>query len=422
MKRWIRFSSKILFILILFGLLFAYAMFQGGFVSWFLFFGFLPIFLYHFGLLFYPIHRWQVKRILSQHILRSGEGITVTVTIKRTIPYPLFYGVIEEMYPESLNKWDAGADKYLQLGHPEKFRWNRTMKRMIFPAWKRNLSITYPLEGLPRGEHTFRAIRLTTGDWFGFVQKTHVFPISDPLVVQPSLSSVETGELQTSFDHGAVASNVWNSKNTNIATGIREYVPGDKFSWIDWKQTARKNTVMTKEFEQEKSSDTYIVLDSSPILESHELAFEATIEISLSIIENVKRQASKSRFLTIADVVTYFDVDQNSNQTDRLRRHLTSLKPAGSVPFAAKLNKVVQQMPGAALIVLITTHLDETLSETVQPLRKRSKHVIIYLVQPENSIMDQKRNLIKRLRFNGIIVHVLTETQLTQHTDRGERG
>src|SRR5699024_6309570 len=103
MKRWLRFSSKLLFILILFGLLFSYAMFQGGFVSWFLFFGFLSIFLYHLGLLFYPISKWKVKRTLSRHITRSGEGITVTITIKRLIPYPLFYGVIDELYPASLN-------------------------------------------------------------------------------------------------------------------------------------------------------------------------------------------------------------------------------------------------------------------------------------------------------------------------------
>src|SRR5699024_10759054 len=116
MKRWLRFSSKLLFILILFGLLFSFAMFQGGFVSWFLFFGFLPILLYHLGLLFYPINRWQVTRMLSKHTVRSGEGITVTVNMKRTIPFPLYYCVLEELSPESLNKWDTRLDKYMYLG------------------------------------------------------------------------------------------------------------------------------------------------------------------------------------------------------------------------------------------------------------------------------------------------------------------
>lgn len=422
MKRWIRFSGKLLFILILVGLLFSYAMFQGGFVSWFLFFSFLPVFLYHFGLLFYAIHRWQVKRALSGHIVRSGEGITVTVTIKRAIPYPLFYCVMEELYPDSLHKWDIGTDKYSQLGHPEKFRWNRTMRRMVFPGWKRHITITYALDGLPRGEHAFRAIRLTTGDWFGFVQKTHVFPTSDQLVVQPNLLSADTWELQSSIEHGPIAANVWNSKNTNVATGIREYLPGDKFTWIDWKQTARRNTMMTKEFDQEKSNDTCIVLDSCSGAGSYELAFEATIELSLSLVAGVKRQASKSRFLTIADTVTYFDVYKNTSEIDRLRQHLTRLRPEGVVSFAAMLNKAVQQMPGTSLIILITTRLDKALYETVQPLRKRSKNIMIYLVQPTDFITNQTANLIRQLRFNGVIVHVLTEKQLTRHTTRGDCG
>src|SRR5699024_7753464 len=138
-------------------------------------------------------------------------------------PYPLCYGVIDELYPASLNKWDDGADEYYQMGQPEKFSWNRVLGQLIFLGWKRNVKLTYPLDGLPRGEHTFRAVQVATGDWFGFVQKTHVFPITDYLVVQPNPFSIDMQKLPTSFAHGSVASNAWNSNNTNIATGIREY-------------------------------------------------------------------------------------------------------------------------------------------------------------------------------------------------------
>src|SRR5699024_8374359 len=131
---------------------------------------------------------------------------------------------------------------------------------------------------------------------------------------------------------------------------------------------------------------------------------------------------TKGRFLTISDVVTNFDVQQELHETDRLKRHLTRLNPEGEVPFPIMLNRATQQMPESGLIIIITTHLDEVLMETVQPLNKRSRQVMIYLVQSADLITVQMERLIRQMRLNGIIVNMLTEQQLARSMPRGECG
>src|SRR5699024_3833081 len=112
MSKIFRFVGHLLFIITIFILLYAYSMFQGGFVSWFLFFSFFPIGLYQISLLFYPLRSWKMERILSQLMLLAGDTITVTVKIKRKIPFPLFYCVFEEIIPHTLRKRDLRSDQH----------------------------------------------------------------------------------------------------------------------------------------------------------------------------------------------------------------------------------------------------------------------------------------------------------------------
>src|SRR5690625_3163765 len=171
MKQSLRSISSLCFILILFAILYSYAMFQGGFVSWFLFFSFLPIFFYQLGLLFYPMKRWNVRRILSRQTIQAGDSIFVTIKIERFLPFPLSYCIVEEVLPQTLQKIDNRYKKYAYLNNPEKLTVHRQFKKMIFPWFRRKIELTYKLDQIPRGEHKLHEIRIRTGDIFGFVSK-----------------------------------------------------------------------------------------------------------------------------------------------------------------------------------------------------------------------------------------------------------
>ena len=49
-----------------------------------------------------------------------------------------------------------------------------------------------------------------------------------------------------------------------MVVGIREYQPGDRLSWINWKASAKRNGMVTKEFETGQSTDVLLVMDSTP--------------------------------------------------------------------------------------------------------------------------------------------------------------
>jgi|GEM_PF-173430 len=414
MKDTIRFAGKLSFVIFLLLLLFSFAMFQGGFVSWFLFFATLPIFLYHLGLLFYPIKNWRMTRNLSRYVARAGDCIEVTLHIKRSIPYPLYYCICEEVFPDSLRKADDFSERHRFLGQSDKLNISRRLKKIIFPGFKREIELPYVIDQIPRGEHRLQAVRVRTGDVFGIVTKEHVFHVDDRIVAMPNERPVRMTESMNSFDQGSASSHSVHLKNTNVATGIREYMPGDKFSSIDWKQTAKKNTVITKEFEQEKSTNTLLVLDACHYEGLNELAFETGIELTLSLLETVQKQTSRTGFLSIGENTAYFPLHHDPGKKDWIRRHLTRIQPGGTVPFSVKLREEMMQITSGANMIFVTTHLDYEFQDVIKQVRQRTKNLVVVLIQASGLISRHEHNMIHQLRSEGLVINVLTEDELAQ--------
>ncbi|GAA0430266.1 DUF58 domain-containing protein [Lentibacillus halophilus] len=416
MKAIIQFVGKLAFAIILFLLLFSFAMFQGGFVSWFLFFGFLPIFLYHLGLLLYPIQKWKVTRELSRRVIRAGDRVSVTIRIKRSTPFPLYYCIFEEVFPDTLQEVGGAPERYSDLDRPDKRHVNRTIKKIIFPGFRRTIKLPYVIEQVPRGEHKLTSIRIRTGDMFGMVTKEHVFQTADRLTAFPNERPVRIPENTTRVEQEAVPSQAMSAKNTNVAAGIREYTPGDKFSWIDWKQTAKKNTLITKEFEQEKRTDTVIVLDACRYQGMNELAFEAAVELTLSLLGVIRKQTSQAGFLSVGEQAAYFPLTQDPLNQDWINRYLTRLHPGGNVSSPVRLREEIMQLPSSAVMILVTTHMDSSFPEMIRQTGRRMKKIAVVLIQGSSWLTHDVQMIIRQLRLEGVTVNVQTENELSQKT------
>src|ERR1700740_1873971 len=74
---------------------------------------------------------------------------------------------------------------------------------------------------------------------------------------------------------------------------LREYQPGDTYSEIAWKSTARRGTPVTRLFQWEQKQEVYFVLDQS---RSSALALEATAAVDVK----VPRERAPRRLLDLA--------------------------------------------------------------------------------------------------------------------------
>ncbi|UFT99896.1 DUF58 domain-containing protein [Radiobacillus kanasensis] len=413
--KWIAgFTSKFVFVLFLFVLFFSYAMFQGGFVSWFLFYSFLPVLIYMACLLFYPISNWEVERKMDRYVTKAGERVHVQVSISRKSVFPIYYCIIEESLPLSLQKKDTLHKKYEEMRNEDAVRKNRLVKLVSFPWFRKVIRFDYTLDQLPRGEHHFSQIRIKTGDLFGFIKKEHVYEVSSRMLVYPNEPEITVRERVSSYEEGSTTSFNVNVKQTNVVTGVREYMPGDRFSWIDWKTTAKKNAVMTKEFEQEKSSSILLILDSGHHDEFYPIAYEASIEITASLVESIKRHSSRMAFLSLGQERVYFPFQQSPGKLDMIKTHLAKVQAIPSVPFSNQIINESRKIPEGVVLMLVVSHFDEKLELAIEQLKQKSKKIVVFYVHPKEQESGEDRVWLQKLSASGIVVNELTEEQLVQ--------
>lgn len=393
----IQFVWKIIFLLLLLIATFSYAMFQGGFVSWYLFYAFMPFSLYSLALAFYPLHSFQIRRTFNKGEFSAGDQFVCTIELTRKFAFPLFYLFVEDVLPDRLENSCPGS-----------------AKTIMFPWWKRNFSFQYSLDSLPRGNHQLTSVRVRTGDILGFVEREYVYTVEDQFLVYPSYYPFQYKQKESSFEQETGVEHRHYNKNATMAVGVREYEPGDKLSWIDWKATARRNSMMTKEFEKLNSRNVVCIMDRS-----NSTSFESLVTFAASIVRAVLKSGSKLWFVSIGKATETFPVTRNEDQWNKIFYHLAVTDCDGQDEFLDKLPEEVKQWAKNASVMIITSRITPSFVEKMEQLPK-SRHITVWYIREKGKKERDALALIENLRRRWITVHTVYDGKFRNAYEEAE--
>lgn len=366
---------KLVILLFLIALTFSYAMFQGGFVSWFLFYSFLPFALYSLALAVYKMKNIVFERELVKAEYHAGEKLVVKIRMSRHSYFPLFYMIIEDSLSEEL----LFSMK------------NGSAKTIVFPFFRKGIDYEYVIEELPRGEHHFMGAKVKIGDPLGLIEKQISFSTEDDkIIVYPTYEEIIYRTIENHYDQGMTASKERVQRDTSMAIGIRDYQPGDRFSWINWKATAKRNEIMTKEFEQRKSHDVFVMMDCAP-----ESRFEIIVSFTASLIRAILRKGALVGFLSSSEERAVFPIRSGEVHQQQIFYHLAKVKDNSPVSF-----DVIFEGEGFAAwqnssLLMVTSQLTKRLVEKAGYFSSRSGVITIFLIKNEEEPISVQEKALK---------------------------
>ena len=341
-------------------------MFQGGFLSWFLFYTFLPFSMYSIGLFFYPIHKFTVTRSLDKTELRTGETIEARIEIIRKDRFPLLFLLVEEELEGRLGN-------------------NLSMKKaFIFPWFRKSFSLTLKLHDLPRGEHGLSAIRLKTGDMIGLFEKEANYDLPKKILVWPAYYDLSYKQLEDFFDQGEAGSVKKMQREHSIVSGVREYQPGDQLSWINWKATANKNVIMTKEFEEQKSHDLCIILD-----EDSSQTFEDLVVFAAFFAHVLLKKGILVGYVGSAMHEAPLPIRGGDGQRQRIFYRLAKTEADEKGSLSSLLGSHQTVLSQNAAIILITSHLNRRMVEQISA-NKTNQSITIFCIKKEGQLTAEE--------------------------------
>lgn len=368
--------SQIVVLIVLIIITFSYAMFQGGFVSWFIFYTLTPFFLYSLLLTFFPIRIKEVNREFIGSKLQRGDSLKVKIKLQNKSWFPLIFMTIEEVGLEN-----------------KKNKFEEHLNQIFFVGWKREFEWTYELNHLERGKIQFQSIRLTFTDLFGWTIRTQEIERSESIIVLPRVTPIHYNPIQMQYEQGGVAAPLAMVKDTTLVTGVRDYQAGDRFSWIHWKSFAKSETLRTKEFEDRQTQDIFLMIDQSV-----EQNFEPAVDLAASILRSVVKNRGDISFLSVGDNRQYFPAVKDLNQLEKVMHHLAEIEPNLNQSIDIVLSKEVS-VGQASTVLLVTGEISKELERFFINSAKFTKGIVCFVISDKKEKMSGVQKQIGNVKI-----------------------
>ena len=360
--------SSLIVILLLIIITFSYAMFQGGFVSWFLFYSLIPFLLYSFLLALVPINIQNVHREIMPSVVERGDSVRVTIHFQNKTWFPLIFLTVREIDLEK-QFFDKATGN---------------ISNIYFVGWKRKFEWTYEIRNLNRGQFTFQGLEFTVTDFFGWTVRKKRTNDTQSFTVYPRVTELKYQQIQMQYDQGGIASVVPIVKDTSMVTGVRDYQAGDRFSWIHWKSFAKNETLRTKEFEDRTTQHIFLCIDRT-----HFYNFEEVVDLSASILRSVVKNQGDISFLSYGDTRSFFPNIKTQSQFQKVLKHLATVLPDATDSIYSILTKELNHLSSSTFI-FITGNFSDEMSHFFMNSSNLMRGAICFVVDDGN--MLTKRN------------------------------
>lgn len=386
---WLSLTSRFLFIIGLFIASYVFAMFQGGKVSWTIFYVMTPFLLYSVALFLYPVTAMKAVRTIHTKTIEKGGKLGVVITIHRTFPFPLLYTVITDKWSEPIMEKKA----------------DNVHKHFFILGFKRKVEFSYEIEQVPRGEHIAEGVEIEVSDFFGWIRKSVFLTLKDIILVYPNTTPIHYVPLDSQFDRGARIAPYSLIKDTTMATGVRDYQAGDRVTWIHWKSFARTQTLMTKDFEDRQSEDLIVLMDGR---ESE--TFEGQVELAASILEEAASHHATVSLISVGEQTKIFPFLHSADQLHTAFVHLAKITQAPFSIVSPLDRPTVATLSGS--LIIVTGNPDWSFIQSANSLAPSAKSVICFVVVEQDKPMQpQLAEQLKVAKSKGIKVHVVNRLQ-----------
>lgn len=266
-------------------------------------------------------------------------------------------------------------------------------------------TLTYHVRPVKRGEYHFGAFNVFVSSVFGLASRRFRFAQDEMVPVYPSYIQMRQYELMAISNR---LTELGIKKIRRIGHNrefeqVKEYVSGDDIRTINWKATARKNSLMVNHYQDEKSQAIYSVIDKGRVMK---MPFEGlslldyAINASLVISNIAIQKEDKAGIITFSSSVgTMLPASKIHSHMQAIMETLYNQKTGFQESnFDSLYVQIKRRIKGRSLLLLYSNF--ETLSSLERQLpylRSIAYHHVLVIIFFENT---ELKNLLEKPASN----------------------
>ncbi len=308
--------------------------------------------------------------------------------------------------------------------------------------------IQHDLRPLTRGVYMFGNINIFAATQLNLVERRLIFEQPQEVDVYPSIIQMKRYELRAmrQIAHDTGIKKMRRIGHSYEFEQIKNYVQGDDFRSVNWKNSSRRGTLMVNQYEDERSQQVYCIVDKSRAMR---MPFDGlslmdyAINTTLAISNIILKKQDKAGLLTFSDVMgATLKAERDTGQLSRILESLYREKERTVESNYELLYEAVHRLIGARSLLLLFTNFESSyaLERAMPTLRRLNRAHLLVVIFFENTeiralaqepvqkttdiyrqtvarqFLQEKKEMVQKLRQYGI-QGVLTRPQdLTLNT------
>lgn len=262
------------------------------------------------------------------------------------------------------------------------------------------LSLPIAVTGRERGAWPLGTIVLRVAGRLGLVRRTIRYEPADAVLVAPSMTGVRHLRLlaiQHRLRDAGVRSIRKRGEGTTFAN-LREYVTGDDPRHVDWKATARRRKLMTREYTVEQGQTVLIAVDAGRMmtqLSDGVPRFEYALSSAILLADVAAQSRDNVGLLLFDDEVRAFVPPSRGRQAlERFRRAILPATASMAEPdYATAFRLLAERHRKRSLIVLFTDVVDPRASRALiaHTARSAARHMLLVVALRNDRLMETAR-------------------------------
>ncbi|WP_245915763.1 DUF58 domain-containing protein [Apibacter adventoris] len=334
----------------------------------------------------------NAQRILPEKF-SNGDENPVSITFKNLYKFPIHLNVIDEI--------------------PFQFQIRDFLFKVnLKPAETKDY--LYTLRPTKRGVYQYGKLNVYVTSILGLVKRRYIFSDKKNIVVYPSFLQLHKYDLHafTNRLHEYGLKKIRKIGNTMEFEQIRDYIIGDDIRNLNWKATAKRNTLMVNQFQDEKSQTVYSMIDKGRIMMMpfNELSLlDYAINSSLVISNVVLQKNDKAGMFTFSEKVENRIVaDRKKSQMYKILETLYNIKTDYAESDFERLYIDIKRKIYHRSLLLLYTNFEnlDSLHRQLPYLRAIAKNhllIVIFFKNVELKKLIEKEALNTRQIYQKVI-------------------
>jgi len=369
---------------------------------WFLFLMLLTFFVLDLLILFAAGKGIDGQRTAPEK-LSNGDENQIVVTIRNYYTFPVHVTVIDEI--------------------PEQFQVrNFEIKRKIKTAAQDEFQ--YYLRPTERGEYHFGCLNVYVSSPLQLIVKRYRFDKDQMVPTYPSYIQLRKYDLiafsNNLFQYGV--KKIRRIGHTMEFEQIKEYVPGDDIRTLNWKATAKKNSLMVNQFQDEKSQNIYMAIDKGRVMKMPfngmsllDYAINATLVLSNVIL---KKQDKAGMFSFSKKVENRVVAEKRTSQMQKILESLYNVRTDFFESDYSRLYADIKKNINQRSLIILYTNFEtmDGLHRQLPYLKGIAKNHLLVVVFFQNTelyqITNKKADTIQEVYDKVIAEKFLFEKKL----------